>query len=113
MHTGSLSLNNACTHVNRKEPAMSEFKECPHGYDIACLICGFGTENGKRVDRRKPVDQLFRDAVEHGHGFAMVSIEGVEHVSRAQVINPFPCEELGDDFPIENHISPLCKSKDV
>lgn len=21
--------------------------------------------------------------------------------------------DLGDDFPIENHISPLCKSKDV
>ncbi|MGX9007745.1 hypothetical protein, partial [Acinetobacter baumannii] len=41
--------------------------------------------------------QMVKDAVEHGHGFAMVSIEGVEHVSRAQVINPFPCEELGDD----------------
>lgn len=39
----------------------------------------------------------------------MVSIEGVEHVSLAQVIKPFPCEELGDDFPIENHISPNCK----
>ena len=92
---------------------MSEFKACPHGYDIACLICGFGTENGKRVDRRKAIDQVFKDALEHSRGFAMVSIEGVEHVSRAQVINPFPCEELGDDFPIEKHISPLCKSKDV
>ncbi|KCY22998.1 hypothetical protein J596_0217 [Acinetobacter baumannii 21072] len=57
--------------------------------------------------------QMVKDAVEHGHGFAMVSIEGVEHVSRAQVINPFPCEELGDDFPIENHISPHCQSRDV
>lgn len=57
--------------------------------------------------------QMVKDAVEHVHGFAMVSIEGVEHVSIAQVINPFPCEELGDDFPIENRISPLCKSKDV
>ncbi|MEE8097711.1 hypothetical protein V3N00_15870 [Acinetobacter baumannii] len=57
--------------------------------------------------------QMAKDAVEHGHGFAMVSIEGVEQVSIAHVINPFPCEELGDDFPIENRISPLCKSKDV
>ncbi|WP_228273808.1 hypothetical protein [Acinetobacter nosocomialis] len=57
--------------------------------------------------------QVVKDAVEHGHGFAMVSIEGVEQVSIAHVINPFPCEELGDDFPIENRISPLCKSKDV
>ena len=22
---------------------------CAHGYDIACLICGFGRKNGKRV----------------------------------------------------------------
>ncbi|ENZ1199438.1 hypothetical protein [Acinetobacter baumannii] len=58
-------------------------------------------------------EHVFKDAVEHGHGFAMVSIEGVEQVSIAHVINPFPCEELGDDFPIENRISPLCKSKDV
>ncbi|WP_284079041.1 hypothetical protein [Acinetobacter nosocomialis] len=57
--------------------------------------------------------QVVKDAVEHGHGFAMVSIEGVEQVSIAHVINPFPCEELGDGFPIENRISPLCKSKDV
>lgn len=90
---------------------MSEFKECPHGYDIACLICGFGTENGKRVDRRKVTDQVFKDVFEHGHGFAMVSIEGVEHVSIAQVINPFPCKDLGDDSHIENHISPNCEVK--
>lgn len=73
--------------------------------------------------------------VEHGQEFAMVSIEGVEHVSIAQVIKPFPCEEFGDDFPIENrigridkpsnsgeletldklenHISPNCKVEDV
>ncbi len=57
--------------------------------------------------------QMVKDAVEHGHGFAMVSIEGVEHVSIAHAINPFPCEELGDDFPIENHISPNCQSRDV
>ncbi|MDU7870565.1 MAG: hypothetical protein E7J78_26055 [Pantoea sp.] len=57
--------------------------------------------------------QVAKDAIEHGNDLAMVSIEGVEHVSIAHVINPFPCEELGDDFPIENHISPLCKSKDV
>ncbi|WP_228132408.1 hypothetical protein, partial [Acinetobacter baumannii] len=66
---------------------------------------------GHRIDGS--VDQVFKDAFEHGHGFAMVSIEGVEHASITHVINPFPCEELGDDFPIESHISPLCKSKDV
>nr|WP_228260174.1 hypothetical protein [Acinetobacter baumannii] len=57
--------------------------------------------------------QMVKDAVEHVHGFAMVSIEGVEQVSVAHVINPFPCEELGDDSHIENHISPNCQSRDV
>lgn len=61
----------------------------------------------------KGIEGILNDAVEHGRGFAMVSIEGVKHVSIAQVINPFPCEELGDDFPIENHISPKCQSRDV
>lgn len=28
-------------------------KPCQHGYDIACLICGFGTENGVRVWRKQ------------------------------------------------------------
>ncbi|HDX5828781.1 TPA: hypothetical protein RP325_002174 [Acinetobacter baumannii] len=54
--------------------------------------------------------QVAKDAIEHGNGLAMVSIEGVEYVSIAQVIKPFPCEELGDDSPVENHISPLCKT---
>ncbi|EHU2485663.1 hypothetical protein [Acinetobacter baumannii] len=61
----------------------------------------------------KGIEGILKDVVEHGHGFAMVSIEGVEQVSIAQVIKPFPCEEFGDDSHIENHISPLCKSKDV
>lgn len=70
----------------RKEPAMSEFEE------------------------NKGIEGILKDVVEHGHGFAMVSIEGVEQVSIAHVINPFPCEELGDDSHMENHISPLCKT---
>ena len=60
----------------------------------------------------KGIEGILKDVVEHGHSFAMVSIEGVEQVSIANVINPFPCEELGDDSHIENRISPLCKSKD-
>ncbi|WP_462157922.1 hypothetical protein [Acinetobacter baumannii] len=61
----------------------------------------------------KGIEGILKDVVEHGHGFAMVSIEGVEQVSIAQVIKPFPCEELGDDFPIENRIAPNCKVEDV
>lgn len=72
-----------------KDPAMSEFKE------------------------NKGIEGILKDVVEHGHGFAMVSIEGVEQVSVAHVINPFPCEELGDDSHIENRISPNCKIEDV
>lgn len=27
---------------------------CHHGYDVACLICGFGTKDGKRVYHTRP-----------------------------------------------------------
>lgn len=33
--------------------AKHDLKQCQHGYDIACLICGFGTENGVRVWRKQ------------------------------------------------------------
>jgi hypothetical protein len=33
--------------------AEHELKPCIHGYDIACLICGFGNENGVRVWRKQ------------------------------------------------------------
>ncbi|WP_284083961.1 hypothetical protein [Acinetobacter nosocomialis] len=32
---------------------------------------------------------------------------------KIQVSYGIKLNDLGDDFPIENHISPLCKSKDV
>ncbi|AOP64009.1 hypothetical protein ABUP55_07635 [Acinetobacter baumannii] len=72
-----------------KEPAMNEFEE------------------------NKGIEGILKDVVEHGNDLAMVSIEGVEQVSIAHVINPFPCEELGDDSHIENHISPNCQSRDA
>lgn len=27
--------------------------KCPHGYDVACLICGFGTVDGERIYRNQ------------------------------------------------------------
>ena len=33
--------------------AENDLKQCQHGYDIACLICGFGNENGVRVWRNQ------------------------------------------------------------
>ena len=33
--------------------AQYDSKPCQHGYDVACLICGFGTVNGERVWHRK------------------------------------------------------------
>lgn len=111
-----------------KEPAMSEFK----AKDIVAMNVPTLPEPVGSLQELHPefakvlhenflellgdesnTVQVAKDAIEHGNDLAMVSIEGVEHVSIAHVINPFPCEELGDDFPIENRISPLCKSKDV
>lgn len=33
--------------------AKHDLKQCQHGYDIACLICGFGNENGVRFLRKQ------------------------------------------------------------
>ena len=37
----------------RNIQAMLSKPHCPHGYDMACLICGFGTVNGERVWHNK------------------------------------------------------------
>ncbi|MGE8653795.1 MAG: hypothetical protein ACN6NV_08640 [Acinetobacter gandensis] len=36
-------------------------KPCLHGYDIACLICGFGTKDGKRVWSNQKNQSAFED----------------------------------------------------
>lgn len=33
----------------RSNASMLKKTNCPHGFDIACLICGFGEKDGKRV----------------------------------------------------------------
>lgn len=33
--------------------AQHDLKPCSHGFDIACLLCGFGTESGVRVWRKE------------------------------------------------------------
>lgn len=33
----------------RNIQAMIKTDKCPHGYDIACLLCGFGEVDGQRV----------------------------------------------------------------
>lgn len=47
--------NWTCT-KERLERAISDYEsicqpKCEHGYDIACLLCGFGTVDGERVCR--------------------------------------------------------------
>ncbi|WP_151960870.1 hypothetical protein [Acinetobacter bereziniae] len=42
-----------CLDDLRTAIAKHDLKQCQHGYDIACLICGFGTENGVRVWRKQ------------------------------------------------------------
>lgn len=36
-------------------------KPCHHGYDVACLICGFGTRDGKRVWNNRKTKSAFDD----------------------------------------------------
>jgi len=35
--------------LQRNIQAMLSNSHCQHGFDIACLICGFGQKDGKRV----------------------------------------------------------------
>lgn len=38
---------------------------CQHGYDLACLICGFGTENGVRVWHKQLESDHVTDILNH------------------------------------------------
>lgn len=57
-YTDGFDEYGACEHCIlvddlRTAIATHDLKPCSHGYDIACLICGFGTENGVRVWRKQ------------------------------------------------------------
>ncbi len=43
--------------------AENDSKPCQHGFDVACLFCGFGTIDGKRVWYRNKPKQLESDHV--------------------------------------------------
>jgi len=74
-----------------KEPAMSEFKG-------VCIDCG-SPELYSNSEIRQP--RMCVDCYAAMIGFARVGGSFVDS------------DTLGDDFPIENRISPNCKSRDV
>lgn len=55
---GVIRVNTTCNKTRIATPeeikAERRIDYCPHGYDIACLICGFGIKNGKRVYHTPP-----------------------------------------------------------
>lgn len=53
---GAISLNDLCAAI-----ADHDTKPCLHGYDIACLICGFCTKDGKRVWSNQKNRSAFED----------------------------------------------------
>lgn len=47
-------------------------------------------------------------------GLSGYKLSEIEHASEAEIKAGHHIDnDLGDDFPIENHISPHCQSKDV
>jgi len=48
---GSISIKRVMTAIHDHESVYQ--LKCSHGYDVACLICGFGTVNGERVYHNK------------------------------------------------------------
>ncbi|MDC4717850.1 hypothetical protein ABTC25_12495 [Acinetobacter baumannii] len=64
----------------------------------------------KRMLRKAEADEItagFRKGTEN-FDFYWYSRSKAEEVKAMELLN-----DMGDDFPIENRISPLCKSKDV
>ncbi|MCA4441090.1 hypothetical protein MHJ24_15165 [Acinetobacter baumannii] len=98
----------------RKEPAMSEFKEFERGdwvvFDTSkpycrllppCLMKFIQIEDGDAV-------------VELQGRWSLVSLAALKPASEDDIEAGHRIDnDIGDDSHIENHISPLCKSKDV
>jgi len=49
--------------------------KCPHGYDLACLLCGFGTEAGKRIyhqwAKERPISRRRARKLRKRHGVSV------------------------------------------
>lgn len=61
-----------CLDDLRTAIAEHDLKQCQHGYDIACLICGFGNENGVRVWRNQIESDHVTDIRNHLSPSALV-----------------------------------------
>jgi hypothetical protein len=74
-YSHSYGKNDVCLNDLRTAIAEHDLKQCQHGYDIACLICGFGTENGVRVWR----NQLESDEVTDIRNHVSLSTKVIDH----------------------------------
>ncbi|MEI1678934.1 hypothetical protein V8P80_14660 [Acinetobacter baumannii] len=81
---------------------MSEFKACNHfwshdsnGFGKTCIRCGV----------------LDNDLFQPKPQFTYTILSGAQVGSVLQLTPQV--KDIGDDFPIENHISPNCQSRDV
>ena len=70
----ALDLNDLRTAI-----AEHDLKPCQHGFDIACLLCGFGTENGVRVWHHKKPKQIESDHVTDIRNHVSLSTQVIEH----------------------------------
>lgn len=89
--------------------------------DKDLIKCNFikNGENWRLHTTKGEIEYATPEEIAAGHRIDMPSLpEPVGslqelHPEFAKVLHENFLELLGDDFPIENHISPLCKSKDV
>lgn len=66
----------------------------------------------KYVGEKAFVDVISRSG--KSIGLSAYKLSELEHASEAEIKAGHRIDnDLGDDFPIENHISPNCKAKDV
>lgn len=93
-------------HLRRMDkPAMSEFKV---GDKIVYLV------EWDDFDGIMTYDSRFDDSAwNHKNMIRKAEPEEIAAGHRIDQTSVKPIADMGDDFPIENHISPSCKAKDV
>lgn len=96
-----------------KEPAMSEFKDFKMGDKVVfkygsmpkdLMTIEFVSLDGSSVDVFEDFNPVLSEVLDYAT---------TEEIAAGHRIDTKQTEDIGDDFPIENHISPNCKAKDV
>lgn len=72
---------------------------CPHGYDSACLICGFGTKDGERVYHTRPAVVIESMPSPMPNPYWEIAKKALDDVSQANLMRRLIEDCVGLDMP--------------